>query len=37
MNQDQSTLILIPRKWKRVIDPPPSMPPWYAASVLGRA
>src|SRR3954451_16492452 len=33
MNQDQSTLTLIPRKWKRVIDPPPNMAPWEAASV----
>ena len=28
MNQDQSTAILIPRTWKSVIEPPPSMPQW---------
>ncbi len=28
MNHDQSTVTLIPRKWKRVIDPPPNIYPW---------
>ena len=27
-NQDQSTLTLIPRKWKRVISRPPNICPW---------